>query len=129
MSDQQAASQALSDAWDALYDSLPPRWHIGRPSYDSDRQAWSVTAWGPLRKSQDTVVGVGDDDVAALRDLDRRLRRRLPRPNTSRAEEFRQQLRMAYVHGAEAFAREAWDRGLSSDELERVIARFAGFLR
>lgn len=37
MTDQHAASEALDDAWDALDESLPPRWHIGKPSLFATR--------------------------------------------------------------------------------------------
>jgi hypothetical protein len=26
------ASYAINEAWDALYDTVPARWHVGRPS-------------------------------------------------------------------------------------------------
>jgi hypothetical protein len=45
MHDEHIASEALNEAWDALYDSLPARWHIGKLSYEPERAAWSVTAW------------------------------------------------------------------------------------
>lgn len=39
---------------------------------------------------------------------------------------MRQRLRLAYVDGAEEWTRENVGRGLSEDELGRVIERFAG---
>jgi hypothetical protein len=128
MTDQHRIADALNEAWDALYDSLPGRWHIGKPSYDSRLATWSVSAWGPQPgrgKVQHTVTGTGDTEVAALCDLDARLRG-APKPNRDRMEELRRQLRMAYIEGAEAFSRETLDRALTPDELGRVIGRYAG---
>jgi hypothetical protein len=39
-------------------------------------------------------------------------------------DELRQRLRLAYVDGAETWARENVGRGLTRDELERVLGRF-----
>jgi hypothetical protein len=128
VTDRDATSEALNEAWDALYDSLPARWHIGKPSYEPERAAWSATAWGPRPdrgEARQSVTGTGDTEVAALRDLDHRLRR-VPRPNRGRLDDLRHRLRMAYVDGAEAFSREAFDRGLTTDELGRIIQRYEG---
>ena len=127
MTDQHRIAAALNEAWDALYDSLPGRWHIGKPSYDAGLAAWSVSAWGPRPgrgRAQRTVTGTGETEVAALRDLDARLRES-PKPNHDWIEQLRRQLRMAYVEGAEAFSRETYDRALTTDELERVLRRYA----
>jgi hypothetical protein len=86
MDDRNVTSDAINEAWDALYESVPARWHVGKPSYDPGRHAWSVTAWGPhpgRGKSPQSVSGVGEDEAAALRDLDDQLHG-LPRP-TARA--------------------------------------------
>lgn len=127
MSDSNATWEAINDAWDALYDSLPARWKIGKPSYDPSRRAWSVTAWGPRRGSSRTppsVTGIGEAEVAALRDLDRRLRA-VPQPNVA-GKELSQRLRLAFVDGAEAAALEHLGRRLTRDELGLVIERYAG---
>jgi len=102
MNDQDAAFEALNQAWDALYDSLPGRWHIGKPFYAQARAAWLVTAWGPQpgrNKAQQAVIGTGDTAVAALRDLDDRLRG-VPRSKGGRMDELRRRLRFRYVGGA-----------------------------
>ena len=128
MTDQDTAIDGLASAWDALYDSLPGRWHIGMPTYAVDRMAWSVTAWGPGIAGQQpsqSVTGTGETEAAALRDLDERLRR-LPAPNLAGVDELRHQLRMAFVDGAEAFSRETLDRGLTTHELRRIIQRYDG---
>jgi hypothetical protein len=119
-------------AWDAVHEALPARWCVGMPSYDpgvvrSDgyRGAWSVTARGPhpgRGKTPQTVTGTGDDETAALRDLDGRLRG-VSKPNGTRMEELRQRLRLAYVDGAEGWAREHMGRGLTTNEFARVICR------
>jgi hypothetical protein len=126
--DQDLSQEALSTAWDALYDSLPARWHIRMPSYDGGRAAWSVTASGPGLAGSDasqSVTGTGDSEAAALRDLDSRLRG-LPRPQAARIGELRHQLRVAFVDGAEAFSRETLERGLTTNELRRIIQRYEG---
>ena len=128
MTDQHRIAEALHEAWDALYDSLPGRWHIGKPSYDSRLAAWSVSAWGPQPgrgQGPQTVTGVGHSEVAALRDLDARLRA-ASRSNHDRIEELRGELRMAYIEGAEAFSRETFDRALTPEELRRVLGRYVG---
>ena len=124
MNDQHLTAAALGDAWDALYDSLPPRWHVGRPTYDAADATWCVTAWG-TGDPPASVTGTGDTELAALRDLDERLRG-VARPNRSRMDEFRHQLRMACVDGAEAFSRETLERGLTTNELGRLIQRYEG---
>jgi len=128
MSDRDAHSEAINEAWEALVDAVPPRWHVARPSFDPERRVWVVTAWGPRLGSGSTrqsVSGSGEDQAAALRDLDDRLRG-VPKPNSEREEELSRRLRMAYVDGAEAFSRETLDRGLTSDELGRVIRGYVG---
>ena len=128
MTDQQQTFETLSDAWDVLYDSLPPRWHIGMPTYDADRGAWSVTASGPGiagREPEQCVTGTGESEAKALRDLDSGLRR-VPNPNRAQIDELRHQLRMAYVDGAEAFSRDTLDRALTTGELARLIRRYEG---
>ena len=120
--------ESLSSAWDALYDSLPGRWHIGMPTYDATAGTWSVTAWGPGiagREHSQSARGTGETEAAALRALDDCLRA-LPRPNLAMMDELRHQLRMAFVDGAEAFSREALDRGLTTHELRRIIQRYDG---
>ena len=126
MNDRHPGSEAINDAWDALFDAVPPRWHVGRPSFDRERGAWVVTAWGPTRgrsRTPQSVSGMGEDEAAALRDLNDRLPG-VPDPNRRRTEELGRRLRKAYVDGAEAFARETFDRALRTDELERIIGRY-----
>ena len=47
-------------------------------------------------------------------------------PNRGAMDDFRHQLRMAYVDGAEAFSRETLERGLTTNELGRIIQRYEG---
>jgi hypothetical protein len=75
-------------------------------------------------KTPQTVSGTGDDEAAALRDLDDRLRG-VPKPDGTRLDELRRRLRFAYVDGAEKWTRENVGRGLTRDELGRVIGRYA----
>ena len=76
-------------------------------------------------KAPQTVTGTGDDATAALRDLDDRLRG-VPKPDGGRMDELRRRLRLAYVDGAEEWARENVGRRLTTDELGRVIGRYVG---
>jgi hypothetical protein len=67
---------AREQAWDAVWEALPARWAIGPPTYAPGRYSWHVTARGPhpgRGKAPVTVSGTGEDDTAALRDLDDRL--------------------------------------------------------
>jgi hypothetical protein len=66
-------------AWDAIHEALSARWHVGPVTYDPGRLAYSVTARGPhpgRGKVSVTVSGTGEDEIAALRDLDDRVRGR-----------------------------------------------------
>jgi hypothetical protein len=120
----------LEAAWDAVHEALPGRWHVGPVTYDPGRHAFSVTARGrhPGRgKMPQTVSGTGEDEIAALRDLDDRLRG-VPHPDGSRLEELRRRLRLAYVEGAEEWTRENRGRSMTTDELERVTAGYPGRL-
>jgi len=95
MNDRYVTYEALSEAWDVLYESLPARWHIGKPTYDTRGAGWSVTGWGPTLDGGEvpqSVTGTGDTEVAALRDLDARFRG-VTRPDRGRMDEFRHQLR------------------------------------
>jgi hypothetical protein len=122
-------------SWDAVWEALPARWTVGRPSYDPGvlradgyRGAWSVTARGPhpgRGKAPQTVTGTGDDEKAALRNLDATLRGSKP-ADGSYLEDLRQRLRLAYVDGAEEWTRENVGRGLTGDELGGVIGRYVG---
>lgn len=114
------------DAWAAVHEALPSRWHVGPPIYDRGRHAWSVTARGPhpgRGKAPVTVAGSGDNEVAALRDLDSRLRG-ARKPDGSRLDELRRRLRLAYVGGAESWAEAELGRSLTIAELGRVLRRF-----
>jgi hypothetical protein len=118
----------LNEAWDALCDVLPARWHVGKPTYDPRNMAWSVTAWGPVsgrRQAPPGVSGTGEDEAAALRDLNDRLRG-VPKPNTARMDQLRRQLPMEYLDGAESVSRDNVGRGLTGDELGRMIERSVG---
>ena len=110
----------LEAAWETVHDALPARWSVRRPSYDPGRHAWSISAIAPHpgRDNMPTVVtGNGTDEVAALRDLDNRLRRG-PQPGGSRHHELQQRARLAYIAGAVG----RW-LDMTADELARVIGR------
>jgi hypothetical protein len=69
------------------------------------------------------VSGHGQDEIAALRDLDDRLRG-VPKPDGGRMDEIRRRVRLAYVSGAEEWSREHVGRGLSIAEMAGVLRRF-----
>jgi hypothetical protein len=116
-------------AWGAVFDALPAKWTVGPAGMaDPVLGEWRVTARsrprGRLATTQ-TVTGSGPDEVSALRDLEARLRGNPP-GDGSRLEELRRRLRLAYVDGAEEWSRENVGRGLTTDELGRVIGRYVG---
>jgi hypothetical protein len=113
-------------AWDAVHAALPADWTVGPPTYDPGVSGWSVTARSVAArrgKPPVSVTGTGPDETAALRALDDRLRA-VPQPNGSRMAERERRFRLAYLEGAEDQSRYVVGRGLSNDELDRVIRRF-----
>lgn len=121
-------SDPREEAWNAVHDALPARWRVGPPGYDPGRQHWRVSAVGPLPgrgKLPQTVTGTGEDETAALRDLDDRLRG-VPRPDGTAMEALRRRLRLAYLEGAEDESRRALGRALTDAEQERVLGRYSG---
>lgn len=118
---------AREGAWGAVPEALPARWAVGLPSRHPITGEWSITARGahPGRGSQpETVTGIGESEIEALRDLDGRLRGSgMP---AGRMDDLRARLRLAYVDGAEEWTRRELGRGLSAAELERVTSRYEG---
>jgi hypothetical protein len=116
------------EAWGRLHEAMPARWTVGRASYDPGRHGWSISAVGPhpgRGRIPTSLSGFGDDELAAVRDLDARLRgERSGGPR--RLDELRARLRLAYFDGAEDLTRRARGRGITADELEGVIRRFPG---
>src|SRR4051794_20394663 len=113
-------------AWDAVHEALPAGWTVGPPTYDPGVPGWSVTARSvhySRRRPPQTVIGTGESETAALRDLDDRLRG-VPQPNGSRMAERERRLRLAYVAGAESWSRRSVGRALTEGELEGVVRRF-----
>lgn len=82
---------ARGDAWDAVHEALPARGTVGQATVsDPLTRTWSVTARGPhpgRGKAPQTVTGTGEDETAALRDLDARLRG-VPQPDGGRMNEL-----------------------------------------
>jgi hypothetical protein len=87
------------EAWDAVHEALPASWRVGLPSYSVEHRTWSVTAVNDRTtgrgKLPQTVTGTGEDEVAALRDLDDRLRG-IPQPEGSQMDKLRRRHRLAY---------------------------------
>jgi hypothetical protein len=104
---------------------MPARWTVGQPSYDPGRPGWSISAVGPNRgreKLPTFVSGFGENEPAAVRDLDARLRGEWS-DGPRRLDELTARIRLAYVQGAEAWTRDALGRSLSSSQLEGVLRR------
>jgi hypothetical protein len=123
------------DAWEAVHEALPARWRVGTVTYDPGALradcflgAFSVTARGPhpgRGKAPVTVSGIGQNETAALRDLDDRLRG-VPKPGGTRLDELRRRLRFAYVDGAQEWTRGNVGRTMTQEELAGVIDRYGG---
>jgi hypothetical protein len=112
----------------AVHEALPARWQVGPATYDPGRQVWSVTGRGPhpgRGKMPETVSGTGEDEIAALRDLDVRLRG-VPQPNGSRLDELRRRARLAYIRGADEWTQVHVGRPMTEGELNGVLGRFPG---
>jgi hypothetical protein len=119
---------ALDAAWDSLWEAMPARWTVARPSFDPGARAWSISAVGPDRGRGEvptSVSGNGEDQVAAIRDLDARLRgERSDGPR--KLDDLRARLRQAYLAGAEDWAQHQLGRALTQAELAGVGTRFPG---
>jgi len=72
-----------------------------------------------------TVTGTGEDETAALRDLDATLRGAKPAPG-SYLEDLRARLLLACVDGAAEWTLENAAPPRTRDELGRVLERFRG---
>ncbi len=67
---------ALPDAWDALHAALPPRWFVGRPSFDEYRGQWAIYAYDPFEKAvlghrEREWVAVGKGELEAVVEMTR----------------------------------------------------------
>jgi hypothetical protein len=119
----------LEAAWDAVHEALPVGWRVGLPSYSPEDHGWTVSAVNERTtgrgKLPQTVTGTGEDEAAALRDLDDRLRG-VPQPAGSQMAELRRRTRLAYVEGAEEWTQRELGRGLTSEELGWISQRYGG---
>jgi hypothetical protein len=117
------------EAWAAVHEALPVRWRVGPPTFDLERYLFSVTAHSGTRGRgypPVTVTGTGETEVAALHDLDNRLRG-VPRPDGGRLDELRRRARLAYLEGAEdTWRRLDGGRPMTADNLAGVLGRFPG---
>lgn len=85
-----------------------------------------MSAVGPDRgrgKLPTFVTGYGEDELAAIRGLDARLRGEHS-DGPRKLDELRARLRLAYLEGAEEWARQEFGRSLRADELAGVVRRF-----
>jgi hypothetical protein len=89
-------------AWDDIHDLLPEGWQVGPTSYEPGRRKWTVAAHAMKRgrrlKPPETIVGEGEDELAALTYLVLALRE-YNRPGQMAALERR--MRLAYYQVAE----------------------------
>jgi hypothetical protein len=125
----------IEAAWDAVHEALPARWRVGPMTFDpgvlrADGRlgAFRVTARGPhpgRGKAPQAVAGLGDDEMAALVDLDARLRG-VARPDGTQLEYLRRRLRHAYLEGAEEWTRDHLRRQMTTRELAGVVRRYPG---
>jgi len=92
-------------------------------SYHPARHCWTVAAWSPVggrrHPPEETLIGSGVDELAAVTDLAMTLEER---PRTEAFEEIERRGRLAYLAGAEAESRRP-GRPLTDAELERVTGR------
>ena len=79
----------------------------------------------PTKSPAQIVTGTGEDETAALRALDDRLRG-VPQPDGGRMDELRRRLRFANADGAEEWSRQNAGRNLTDDELSGVLERYTG---
>jgi hypothetical protein len=119
----------LEAAWDRLWEALPAGWRVGQPSFDPGRHGWSVSAVDQRTTGRGriprSVTGFGDQPAAALVDLDSRLRGADPDRGT-RLEELRRRARLAFVAGAEDWARTTNRRPTTGAELAGILRRYPG---
>jgi hypothetical protein len=107
-------------AWFALHDALPPGWRVGEVTYDPASAEYVVTAMSPRpvgrgRPPDRVIVGRGADEVTAVAALAETLRVDL---NT--------RARAAFIEGADEDSRRRLGRGLTAEELERVLRHYPG---
>ena len=122
------------DAWFAVHEALPPFRRVGPVTYDPGvvrpdglMGAFCVTARGPhpgRGKMPVTVSGTGEDEVAALRNLDERLRGR--HDSGGALEALRQRVRLAYVSGAEGWTQFQQSIPGPVEQVDVVGARVGG---
>jgi hypothetical protein len=81
---------------------------------------------GPFRVwASGTRTRIGRQGAATLNDVDD-LKARAASPDLERREHLNKRLRAAFVGGAEEDTRRRLGRGLTPDELERVLWRYPG---
>jgi hypothetical protein len=115
-------------AWFAIHEALPPFWHVAPVTYDPGIRAWQVSAVGrhPGRgKIPQSVTGTGDDEIAALRDLDDKLRGR-PRPAEEAAQRaaLERRLRLAFYLGVEEWWQEKTGEPIGVEPLRGALDRY-----
>ena len=115
--------------WSAIHDALPGAWRVGPVFYDPGRHAWTVVARSPQpvgrRGAPGYLEGAGEDEIAALTYLAVALQERRGKQKVA---DIRRCGRLAYLQAAEAESRRSRGRGLTGEELERVIERMPGRL-
>lgn len=110
-------------AWFALHDALPAGWRVGEVTYDPATAEYVVAAMAPRpvgrgRPPERVFVGQGGDEVAAVAALAEKLR-----------VDLNARARAAFIEGAEEDSRRRLGRGLTAEELERVLRHYPGDAR
>ena len=72
-------STALEHAWGELHAALPPRRHVGRPSYHDERDEWVLYVFDPSERPvqgtrQREWIAVNSTDEGVVREKARCLR-------------------------------------------------------
>ena len=99
---------------------LPEWWAVGPTSYDPGTGRWSFTARGPhpgRGKMPETIIGTGEDELAAMTDLAIRLDERR---RSDQLAAIDRRGRAAFLDGAEERPMTVEGRPLTAYELKRV---------
>jgi hypothetical protein len=120
---------ARERAWAAVHDAIAamPGWAVSPTSYHGEAATWHVAAVD-LRPTgrqakREAITATGATEMAALDALAGLLEDRMvadPRAVLNR------ELRAAFVEGAEEDSRRRLGRGLTEEELERVLRHYPG---
>lgn len=102
-----------------------PGWAVGPASYHGEAAAWHVAAIDLRPRGRqarrEAIEATGATEVEALAKL-----RLFIVARATAADDLNRRLRAAFVEGAEEDSRRRLGRGLTPDELERVLQHYPG---